>query len=255
MRVFRVFRDEGDGSGSTNPEGEAAKTEGTNVVEKTGWLAGVKDSIFEAHKDELGKHSNVNTVLEDYFNQKEKMSSAIVKPGKDASEEEVKAYNERMGIPSDEESYELSEAPEGASKSEEFDKAFKELALKVGLDKEQAKGFHFGLKSLEAAGVKAKAESDKKAMEETTKAMKNLYGDNYNSVMTKVTKIINLGGEGFQTFLKESQLGNDPRMVKALAALGDIISEDSLIRKQGGQSPVKKSVAERLYPTQGKDKK
>ena len=62
-----------------------------------------------------------------------------------------------------------------------------------------------------------------------------------------------MGGPDLWSYLDESGLGNDPRMVRMFVTYGQLISEDSLNKHtkfNGGN--VKKSIAERLYPEENK---
>ena len=229
IKRFRVFRDEGDTGGDTNPNGEVIETKETNVVEKTGWLAGVKDDIFNAHKEELGKHTNVNTVLEDYFTLKGNVPD----------------------VPEEATGYEL-EAVEGTTENKDFDSAFKDFVLDKKLTKEQANGLYKDLRTLEAKGAKAKADALENAKEETTKAMKTEYGSEYDATMAHVVKVLELGGFELKDGIEKSDFGNSPKLIKALAKIGSAISEDSLSRIKSGQQVVEQTLANRLYPNQGK---
>jgi len=245
--VIKVFRDQGDKSG-----GDVTTTTQGDKVEKTGWTSAVSNEIFDAHGEELVKHENINSVLKDFYTQKDQLSKAIVKPGENASEEEVNKYKESMGIPLKLEDYELGEIPDGATKDEEFDKWIKEQSLKLGLSKDATKNLHKEFKTLEANAIKAEVEAKKTAKETTEKELKVKYGDQYDATMAKVVKIMDLGGTEFKARLKETGLDNDPGMVAVLAKLGDLISEDSLNIHRDQQKPHKKTLAERMYPEQGK---
>lgn len=250
FRRFHVFLDQGDGGGGDN--GNGAGDNGGTKLEKTGWTSAVKDEIFEKHGEDLLKHENINSVLTDYFGQKEKLSKAIVKPGENASDEEVKAYREAMDIPFKAEDYELGEIPDGAEKDENFDNWIKEKSHELGLSKKQTKEFYKDLKSYEAIGRKAQLEAKEKAKSEAEKAMRVKYGNDYDATMAKVSRILDFGGEEFKTMLNETGLGNTPGLVEVLAKLGNMISEDSLGNLKGGTEPKSLSIAERLYPSQGK---
>ena len=230
---MKVFRNQDDGSGPDNPGGGADK-EVEIKTEKTGWLSAVKDDIFKDHGEELAKHENINSVLEEHFTLKGKLSE-------NEADKVEKA-----------EDYEFDDAPEGATKSEEFEKSFRDMALEAGISKNSAKAVFAGLQGLEVAGNKAKAEADTKARAETTKAMKTEYGDKYDGVMAKVAKVLELGGFELKEGIEKSELGNSPNLIKALASIGNVISEDSLNRSAGGDKSEDKSAASILYPTMEK---
>ena len=244
---MKILRDQGTegGGDTTNQESKVPEKAGT-------WGAAVTDEIWKEHGKELSEHKDINSVLGDYYSQKEQLSKAIVKPGEKASEEEVNKYKESMGIPLKLEDYELGELPDGATKDEDFDKWIKEQSLKLGLSKDATKNLHKEFKTLEATAIKAEVEAKKVAKEKTEKEMRVKYGDQYDATMAKVVKILDLGGTEFKARLKETGLDNDPGMVAVLAKLGDLISEDSLNIHKEQQKPHKLSLAERMYPDQGK---
>lgn len=112
--------------------------------------------------------------------QAKKLGDAIKPLGKDATEAEVVAYKEKMGIPLTPEGYEFKapkDLPEGLPYDGERAKGFAAEAAKLGLTKAQAQGVH-DWAAANAVGdfTNGKVQSDAKAVEnaqaETAKLVK-----------------------------------------------------------------------------------
>lgn len=112
--------------------------------------------------------------------QAKKLGDAVRIPGKDATEAEILAYKEKMGIPVTPEGYEFKapkDLPEGLPYDGERAKGFAAEAAKLGLTKAQAQGVH-DWATANAVGdfTTGKEQSDAKAVEnakaETTKLTK-----------------------------------------------------------------------------------
>ena len=220
---------------------ESGSEESVNTENNPGWIAAVKKEIVEAHGEDLKQFENINPVLEDYFKLKETIGKAIVKPSDDASEEEIKAYREQMGIPEKPEEYEV-----GGAIDENFDTWFKDVAFKSGMTKEQAKAVYDGWAEL----TKQAQEANEAKIKETERELRKELGSDYDNALANAGRIVDLGGEEIKAWLDETGAGNDARFVKLFAKLGAMISEDSLGVTTDDRPASEKSFAERLYPNQ-----
>ena len=218
------------------------------------WLDAVKQDIRDKHMDELKDKPNINPVLEDYFSLKAKVEKAIFKPGEGATPEDIAQYKEQMGIPSDVNAYEFDAPPEGVEAQEEFQTWFKDISLKTNLSKEQAKVLYNEWNQLQLKGIEAEEAARKEAFEAVEKELHKEYGADYESVVANAARIIKLGGEDLQGWLDETGAGNDPRFVRVFAKLGSMISEDSIGPIQSRNKGPSHSLADRLYPNQGREK-
>ncbi|MCK5614054.1 hypothetical protein KAR91_69970 [Candidatus Pacearchaeota archaeon] len=234
-----------DPNAGTGEGGDAGQV---NVEQDPGWMSAVKKEIIEAHGEDMRQHGNINPILEDYYSVKAKVGEAIFKPGSEATEEEVAQYNKLMDIPAAAEGYEFDALPEGVEADEDFDGWFRDIALKGQYSATQAKSFR-----TEWYNLQAEAKTAQKAeIAETERVLKTELGSGYDAAMANAVRIVELGGEGMKAWLDETGAGNDPRFTRVFAKLGAMISEDSLAttHETGGSS--EKTLAERMYPTQGK---
>lgn len=211
-----------------------------------GYMAAVKADLREKYGDELRKYQNINPIIEDYFTLREKAEKAILKPSEDATEEEVAKYKEAIGIPKEANEYELDDPPEELGK--EFQDWFRGLAFESELNKDQAKNLYASLVKLEQDSISKKIEAKANVERELRKEL----GSDYDSAIANAAKIVELGGDDIKSWLEETGAGNDPRFVKVFSKLGAMISEDAIGQTQATKKGDSLSLAERLYPNQGK---
>ena len=230
------------------PTGEGEGTGQVNTTQDPGWMSAVKNDIIEAHGEDMRQHGNINPILEDYYSQKAKVADAIFKPGPEATEEEVAQYNKLMDIPTEAQGYEFEANPEGFEGNADFDTWFRDVALTSKLSTDQAKALHSSWNGLQAEAGKAQ----KAQIAETERVLKTELGSGYDAAMANAVRIVELGGPEVKAWLDETGAGNDPRFTKMFAKLGAMISEDSIGQTRETQGAAEKSLAERLYPNQGK---
>lgn len=119
-------------------EAEAAEVEEVEeeVSEETNW----RDSITDEDGKKFAESStDLNHLVGRAMDMRQKLSTAISKPGYDASEDDVKAYHKALGVP---ESYTF-EVPDGVEQTEDdtaLQGAASELFGKFNLTQEQASG-------------------------------------------------------------------------------------------------------------------
>ena len=232
-------------------EVETNPTEGNTEVQDNkdpGYMAAVKADLRDKYGDELRKYENINPIIEDYFTLKANSADSIIKPKEGATEEEVAAYKEKLGIPKEASGYELDKAPDELGKQDEFSVSFKDMALKSNLSKEQAKEVFNQYNQLQLEAIK----SQEAQVKETEKTLRAELGSGYDEAIANVGTILQGGGQDLVDYLNETGVGNDPRFIRAMAKLGSVVSEDSIGRtKATGGTGSTKTLAERMYPTQG----
>jgi len=222
--------------------------EGIKDNKDPGYMAAVKADLREQYGDELRQYENINPIIKDYFELKAKSADGIFKPKEDATEEEVAKYKETMGIPKDAEGYDLGEVPKELGDRKDFNVWFKDMAIKTDLTKDQAKAVYDQWNTVELEAIKAR----QLEVKETDKKLREELGSGYDEAVANVGTILQQAGQDFVEYLDETGIGNDPRFIKAMAKLGSVVSEDSIGKTQAGQKGTPLSLAERMYPSQGK---
>ena len=161
-----------------------------------------------------------------------KLGNSITKLGDNATSEEQIAFHKAIGRPDDISGYELDKinAPENMPYDEGTINAFKEKALSLGLSLGQAKGLHewysTGLvDTFNADTAKKQADYDS-----SVNALKSEWGTDYDKNITITTKAIEeFGSPELKTFLEESGVGNNPKLIQAFYNIGKAMSDDKLI--------------------------
>lgn len=221
------------GGGDPSPESEAPK-------EQT-WLP--KD--LRGH-EKLGGFTGAGELANAYLEAASKTEGAVVPPGEDATDEQITEFYRRIGHPEQPSEYELAEGVD----TEEDEEWFRQIAHKAKLTKGQARDLYneYAARIKETTEAQAKARADAAAKAEET--LKNEWGEQYESRLGKAQGLVKqLAGEEFISYLNESGLGNDVRLIKAMDKFASLISEDSLVLGDGPTATM--TEAERLaklYP-------
>lgn len=85
--------------------------------------------------------------------------------------------------------------------------------------------------------------------------LKTEWGDSYddNVKLAKLAvKQFDDDDGSFAKMLKSSRAGNEPVVIKFFSSLGGMLKEDGYLKSEDNTGGTKKSIAERLYPNQGK---
>jgi hypothetical protein len=210
---------EGTVATANNSEEAGSQDQGNNTEKQTS--GGLQAALRkELRGDErLGKFGNASELAEEFLNQSDKLSQAVLIPGENASEQELVEFRRRLGVPEKPDEYEFEEGLPDEMQPKTFDKWYKDIAHSAGLSKSQA-----------AALRKAFAEQYSAGLKEVQKHLREKYGDKYEENIVKAQRVVKtLGGDEFVSYLEETGLGNDPRMVDAMVRFAGLVSEDTLI--------------------------
>ena len=194
-------------------------------------------------KDDLKKHAEryntLDDVLQGNLEMRSKLSTAIIKPGKNAKPEEIQAWNKALGIPENQDGYQYVPAKEfeaefKAPEAQERLKSFNAVAHKAGLSADGYKAIMDWRNAEIAKDQRAIVEADKKFADDSEAALKKEWGKDYD----RNKEFANRGAEAlfkgdFKTFreleMKDKRfLADHPVMVKAMAEFGRMTSEDGL---------------------------
>jgi hypothetical protein len=200
--------------------------------ELAGWTAGLPAEQKEKYAAELSKYQKIGDFAQKAFEAQDRLSRAIVRPGENATEEELAAYREAIGMPIDKEGYELTAEGSG---TESFLESMKELAFEKNLSQDQAQAMVDHFMATEAKAKEFMETERINFIENSVKELQAELGTNYQPKMLKAQRMVKTHfGEEFAGFLEESQLGNDPRFIRGMIAMAEKISEDSLDNPAGG---------------------
>lgn len=168
-----------------------------------------------------------------------------------------KTDDEPEGAP---ETYADYTLPEGIEINETDLTEFNTIAKELNLTQDQAQS----LVDLQSKRAEANSEAVKQALTDAfqkqqedwvseLKADKDFGGDNLDKNVGLSVKVINkFGSPGLKAVLDSSGMGNNPEFIKTFNNIGKAISEDSLDPDNNQEAGTGKSVADKLYPNQGK---
>ena len=102
------------------------------------WRASITDKDLKKHAD---RFVTIDDLVKANVESRQRLSKAIIPPGKDASPEDIASYRKAAGIPETEEGYAWPEAPEGVELGdavEEERAGWNKFFLETGFTKTQA---------------------------------------------------------------------------------------------------------------------
>lgn len=190
--------------------------EQTGVIEpveqpgQESWYSG------EEYKDVASKYDTQDAMLKEFTNAQSLIGKkGIIKPGDDATPEQVSEYYTSLGRPTEADKYEFEVADDAPDWAGESSAMFKDMAFDSGLSQEQAqKVFSSYVETQNALNEKIHAETVQ-AREDCIAELKSAYGgdaDRMIALSSKVASEAGIVGE-----LAISSLANDPKMVSLLA--------------------------------------
>lgn len=242
----------GDGAGDGGGDSANDNQSGTFAASLTG--EGYADFAKEQG------WASADDAVKAYQAQQAATEGMVKVPGKDASEDEQKAFRGALGVPDKADGYDFKvpeKMPDGVAYDDALAGKFKEAAHKLGLTPAQAQGIHDmqmehvggltenALKE-NAAQLSEKADKAHAALEE---AWGKEGSQTYNKSRALAERAINMaGGDDLMAEMKENgYLSADgavlsPMLAKAFAKFGEkLAGEDSLDSSGGGagQNPYK----------------
>lgn len=157
---------------------------------------------------------------------KTKMDGAIFKPGEGAKQEEISAFYKSLGVPEKSADYEFPKG-EGVEHDENMISWARDTFHKANLTKDQAGVISQAWDGFIQGMANAKDESNKKAVEESTKQLKAEWGADYDKNL-EFTKRgwKKFTDTEFDKFCEETGTGNHPLLIKFIHKIGKAMGED-----------------------------
>lgn len=124
--------------------------------------------------------------------------------------------------------------------SEKLDKSFKELALNLKLTTDQARAIGVWANETGLENLKNSKAVKEQFKEDSMRNLQTEWGINHEknlNLAVRTAKSLAVKFPEFKDFLEETGTGNDPRFIKTLSKIGEMMSEDSLpysSAKEGG---------------------
>ena len=227
--------DSGDNSKGSET-GTQTKDQGEN---KPAWTSQLLKEISgnADYMKRLNKFENISDLAKSYAELEGKLGNSLVKPGKDATAEEVNAFYEKLGKPKDVNGYSINDEEAGV---------LKQLAYDNNLTDEQLKGVYEGLKNIGIKSAENLQAARQRLLRETDEALHKEYGNKYSEKIALMQRgIKNYGGVELGTMLDNAGVLYHPAIVKLFIQLGEMSAEAGTVsRGAGGGNDGYKTAAE-----------
>lgn len=179
----------------------------------------------EDYKKYVYKHKTITELGDDYVAVNKRMEKAVEIPGESATEEQVRAFYDKMGVPKDFKEYELDTKGLPEAEGKQLESMFRENALKSGLTKMQAKKqwtLISGIIKAGSDGQKAQVEAQKQTFPaRLAAALEKEYPEKTarDEAATESVNLYNAFAErtGLSKALEAKGLHLDPAIVLAIA--------------------------------------
>jgi hypothetical protein len=222
-----------------NVDGGMNNTNVNNTDPKPGagetkpWLEQVSADIRT--NELLGGIENVNDLAGKHIELAGKMDQAIFKPGEGATEEDVKAYREKMDIPETSEGYEIKrpDLPKGLPYDEDLEKAALEVFHKAGMNREAAQMAMDFYNNMVIEAYKQMETDAEQARLDTKAQLTKDWGDELKPRVQKAERVLerfDSSSGDFKLRLEEKGLAYDPATYRFLNEIAQSVSEDTLMK-------------------------
>lgn len=150
-----------------------------------------------------------------------------VLPGKNSTPEEWKQLFHKLGVPQELEKYELKKGEKYVA-SDEVINEFKKLAFESNLLPDQAQKMLDWFND-RASGNMTKAQQEQQSrMEQGWQSLEKEWGAGFEKNIQAAKMVVKeFGNKEVIDYLNETGLGDDPKLVKFLAQIGQNLKEDS----------------------------
>lgn len=192
------------------------------------WRSGITDEKLRSFSERFTSPVDAAKAALEF---RQKLSNAISIPGKDASEDDIKEYRSRLGVPDSPDGYNLA-------LPEDFDEGFAgglaEKLHAVGATPDAAKAALEWAIERQQQQDESAIKNAEQAYEEAEQALRSEWGSDYDKNLEYAKRgARQFGGEDFMEFLEGAQvngkpLGDHPMFAKVFAAIGRRMGEGGL---------------------------
>lgn len=211
------------------------------------WRTGIEDEKLQSHAKRFNSVADLAKSNLDLVSERDRLkNTAIVVPGKNATPEEIAAFNQKLGVPETPEGYEFPAPAEGEQLSDAEQasrKAWAERFHKLGVPKTAAEGIINAFREDMASASETLAQEDERFAGETETLLKREWGQDYaRNVAIAHATAEQLFGDDIaamrEATTKDNRLLLDqPMMLRMLAKVGREMQEGNL----GGVSDEERS--------------
>lgn len=222
----------GAGSGNAagaGANGNQAANQNATITIPDNWKMALPKELQDS--DTLKPITNIEALAKSYVNaQKLIGADKIPVPSKHATEEDWRAVFNKLGLPQDMKEYAVTK-PKDATFDDQFVGQFKEAAFKAGILPKQAQSL---VEWFNTANHKIASEMGTKREEQIAKEigeLKTEWGEAFKHKIGYANQVLrDFGGKELETYLQQTGLANDTRLVKLLSKIGEkYYAEDAIV--------------------------
>lgn len=182
----------------------------------------------------LEKIKDVKSLARSFINAQKMIGAEKVPlPPKGATQEQMKEFFTRVGLPKEESEYNV-EIDAGVNVDKEFFDKFKKQAYSQNILPNQARGMVEWFSKVNDEAFIAQTAQYEERINTGLKNLKTEWGPAYDNEIAKAKAALReYADEDTQKFIQSAGLGNNPLMIKLLAKAGAALKEDKIIGEGG----------------------
>jgi hypothetical protein len=190
------------------------------------WLKGVDPEI--AGDPSLKVFNNPQDLIKSYVHaQKMLGKDKAVLPGKNSTDQDWKQFYQKIGLPAEMDQYQINKGEKYVVQDEVMAE-FKKLAFDANMLPGQAQKVMDWFNEKAASGMNASSTQQEQALTSGWEELGKEWGNGFDKNMASAKSVIKeFGDESFVNYLNESGLGDDPKLARFLASIGQNLREDS----------------------------
>lgn len=166
---------------------------------------------------EISKFKKIGDLAKGYSDLEGKIGKTIQLPSETSTEDEIKQFYEKLGMPKEAEFYSLPEDDQ---------LNFRQIAFENNLTDAQAKGIYESLKTAGLEAAKASQQASEQLIAETDRGLRNEYGDKYEEKMQLMTRgLSETVGKDVAKILAEAGVLYHPQVARLFIKLGELTAE------------------------------
>lgn len=161
----------------------------------------------------------------------------VVLPGRDAPQEVIDEFYNKLGRPDTPDGYEVpTENMPNLPYDEDVQREFFKEAHRIGLNKQQAAAITRWQADRVQTMMEESGQANEEAYQNATDTMRKEFGKAFDEKMDMAKSAARqFGGDELMDFLDKTGLGNAPAVIRAFANIGKAVANDEIIGGGGRQ--------------------
>lgn len=215
--------------------GEEDKKKSLDDIPK--WMKQLPKSMLmdEEIVEELSEFKNIGELAREYMTLLAGIDEMVYIPDENASEEEIKEFLEKIGVPEDPDEYEIEswKTPDGEEIDAGIRESIVEAMYKAKLSKTQAQYLYKALGNVFLKKVQIEAEEAAEQARDTEEFFRIKWGANFDKNMDAIIETIQkFGGPELVDEIDKSGLGNNRQFISFLYNLANNFAQDQFISRE-----------------------